>query len=340
MMHDDDLDLIREGVAAARGDTTPSLADAQRSLERMHVRMGEGEVDVQGYGRRGRAWPARGVGREVGIRTLRGWGLRVVTLALVIVGGIAVLTHRGDEGYPDLAHVYATQTHQQASVTLGDGTHVTLAPQTRLRVGYIGALARTVTLERGEAYFEVVRATTIPFAVHSGTTTTQVLGTAFMIRYEPRDPYVRVAVTDGKVRVIASARSASGVAVAAGQVGEVTDSTVHVSTVDDLAPGTEWAPGRIMFRDTPVATVLQTVSRWYGYQFRYTDQSLPTRSVTMIVSTRSSVEALAEIERILAVNLTVVGDTVTLVPQPLRASRSTPRIRTYDVWSPTREVGR
>jgi ferric-dicitrate binding protein FerR (iron transport regulator) len=126
----------------------------------------------------------------------------------------------------------------------------------------------------------------------------------------------------------------------AGQVGDMTDSTTQLITTDDLAPDTEWASGRIMFRHTPLAKVLQTVSQWYGYQFRYADQALGAQSVTMIVSTRSSAEALAAIEQVLAVNLTVVGDTVTLVPRPPQSSRSTPRIRTYDVWTPTREVGR
>jgi hypothetical protein len=42
----------------------------------------------------------------------------------------------------------------------------------------------------------------------------------------------------------------------------------------------------------------------------------------------------------LAVNLTVVGDTITLVPQPEPSTHRAPRIRTYDVWTPKSEVGR
>ena len=95
-----------------------------------------------------------------------------------------------------------------------------------------------------------------------------------------------------------------------------------------------------MFRDTPLATILQTVSRWYGYQFHYADSTLGTRRVTMMVSTSSSAKALAAIEQVLMVNLAVVGDTVTLIPKSPRSSRSTPRIQTYDVWTPSREVGR
>jgi transmembrane sensor len=217
---------------------------------------------------------------------------------------------------------------------------VTLGPRTTFRVLQFGVNTRMVALERGEAYFEVAHAAGGPFIVASGAALTQVLGTAFLVRYDPANPHVRVAVTDGKVQLKTSSHAKSGVTLTAGQMGEVTDSTTQVITVDDLSPGTEWTPGRVIFHDTPLATVLQTVSHWYGYQFRLTDQTLGTRNVTMVISTRSSAEALAAIERVLLVNLTVVGDTVTLVPQPARPNRNTPRIRTYDVWTPTREIGR
>ena len=256
------------------------------------------------------------------------------------MGGAVVLAHQAGKPQSEEARIYATRPYQQAILNLDDGTRVTLAPQTTLRVLHFGARDRIVTLEKGEAYFEVAQTSGAPFIIHSGTATTQVLGTAFLVRYDPSNPHVRVAVADGKVRVATSARRAVVVTLTAGQVGDINDSTTHVSTADDLTPGTEWASGRIIFRDTPLATVLQTVSRWYGYQFRYADQTLGARSVTMAISTHSSAEALASIERIVAVNLTVVGDTVTLAQQTRRSGHSGPRIRSYDVWTPSREVGR
>jgi ferric-dicitrate binding protein FerR (iron transport regulator) len=257
-----------------------------------------------------------------------------------MVGSVIVLMRRGSEVPINTAHVYATKSYQQAIVHLDDATAVTLAPQTTLRVLQFGKQARVVALENGEAYFEVAHSSKVPFMVRSGAVTAQVLGTAFLIRHEVRDAHVRVAVADGKVRVTTPARAGTGVLLTAGEIGDITDSTEHVSRTDDLAPGTEWMPGYLMFRDTPLPVVLRTVSRWYGYQFRYADKALGEQSVTMTISIRSSAEALAAIERVLAVNLTVVGDTVTLVPQPPPVKGNAPRIRSYDVWSPTTEVGR
>jgi transmembrane sensor len=261
------------------------------------------------------------------------------TLAAVC-GIIAILTRRAGEMPRDAARVYATRPYQQAAIALGDGTRVTLAPQTTLRVSPFGTHARTVELERGEAYFEVAHASGAPFVVRSGAATAQVLGTAFLVRHTAHDAHVHVAVAEGKVRVTTPGRVASGVTLTAGQSGDITDSTAQIMTADDQTPDIERAPGRIMFRHTPLARVLQTVSQWYGYQFRYADATLGARNVTISVSTRSSAEVLAAIEQVLLVNLTVVGDTVTLVPHPPRSHQNAPRIRTYDVWTPTREVGR
>jgi ferric-dicitrate binding protein FerR (iron transport regulator) len=131
-----------------------------------------------------------------------------------------------------------------------------------------------------------------------------------------------------------------GVTLGVGMIADVSDSTLHVSTVDELAPGTEWVRGELVFHDMPVSAVLQTMSRWYGYQFRSTDSTLLHRKITIGVPMRSSEMALAILEDILSVNLTVAGDTVTLVPHPVRPEKKVPRVRTYDVWTPTREVGR
>lgn len=282
----------------------------------------------------GRRWT-----RDLGTQTLRA-GLWIGTSVAVIGVMVVLLTSRVGPIRQDVVHRYVTGPYQQGIINLGDGTRVTLAPQTTLRVLRFGTQERTVALENGEAYFEVAQASGAPFIVQSGTATAQVLGTAFLVRHNANDQHVHVAVTDGKVRVTTPARPDKSVTLTVGQVGDVTDSVTHVSAVDDVTPGTERAPGRIIFRYTPLATVLQTVSQWYGFHFRYTDQTLGARTVTIMISTQSSADALAAIEQVLAVNLTVVGDTVTLAPQPPRSSRSAPRIRTYDVWTPIREVGR
>jgi transmembrane sensor len=344
--------LLRHADQLSEQDTVhPSAVEGWKSLARQLEIDGALKEEITARAAQSRAQVNRGVkagaltrrqfgrvGTGIGSRTLR-VGMWVGTLAAVC-GLLAILTHRAGEVSRAAARVYATGPVQQATLTLGDGTRVTLAPQTTLRVPPFGPHARTVALERGEAYFEVVHAAGAPFVVRSGAATAQVLGTAFLVRHIATDAHVHVAVADGKVRVTTPGQVDSGITLTSGQSGDITDSTAQVMTMDDQTPDIERAPGRIMFRHTPLATVLQTVSQWYGYQFRYTDATLGARNVTISVSTRSSAEVLAAIEQVLLVNLTVVGDTVTLAPRPSRSHQNAPRIRTYDVWTPTREVGR
>jgi ferric-dicitrate binding protein FerR (iron transport regulator) len=234
---------------------------------------------------------------------------------------------------------YVTAAEQQATITLSDGSRVVLSPRTTLRLIDVGAYARTVEVE-GEAYFNVVHAGETPFIVRSGAVTTRVLGTSFLVRHVAGSSRVRVAVEDGKVRVTIPSAANSGATLTAGQFGDVMDSTIRTSKVDEAPSGTEWISGKLVFRHTPVAKILRTLSQWYGYQFKYADETIAQRYVTMGVSTKSSAEALAEIEEVLAVNVTIVGDTITLTPHPATPAHGTPRVRTYDVWTPTREVGR
>lgn len=260
--------------------------------------------------------------------------------AVVITLGMFVLRPTEQEKL-SASHTYATGPNQQGAVTLNDGTDITLSPNTTVQVLTVGYDSRAVVLERGEAYFNVARAPGAPFTVRSGTARIGVLGTSFLIRNAGDGVHTHVAVSEGRVQISDQWHPDSLMTLNVGQTAEIADSTRHVNERETLAPGAEWLRDRILFHDTPVSVVLATLGRWYGYQFRCTDSVLSKATVTIMVSTKSSTTALATLEQILAVNLSVVGDTVTLTPQPARRAKGTiPRMQTYDVWTPAREVGR
>jgi transmembrane sensor len=254
--------------------------------------------------------------------------------------GIILLYGGAPQRLQRRTHLYTTRPGQQALLTLSDSTQVLLASNTILRVDDFTARSRTVTLDRGEASFVVPRAPGTPFLVHSGAVTTRVLGTEFLVRHNAGKRHVQVSVADGKVVVTHLARHDTGVVLTAGHMSDITDSTTQITAVDDIAPGAQWVPGRLLLRDTPVATMLEVVSRWYGYQFRYADQALAKKIVTVAISTRSPAEALATIQQLLVVQFTIVGDTVTLSPRPAGTFHHVPQTRAYDMWLPTRGTGR
>ncbi len=154
-----------------------------------------------------RAWP-QGVWDAVsarkgpaGQRPAPTW----IAMAVVIVLGAGLafgaLRHRAFVASP--GRTYATTEGQRMSVTLVDGTRLTLAPASRVRVASDygrPAGSREVDLE-GEAYFAVIHDAAHPFAVRAHGAVARDVGTAFDVRAYPEDFGARIAVVEGAVAI-------------------------------------------------------------------------------------------------------------------------------------------
>lgn len=93
---------------------------------------------------------------------------------------------------------YATAVGKRQAVTLTDGSHLTLNTNTKMAIN-LGAQARHVRLEQGEAFFEVVHDATRPFTVDAGKSRITVLGTKFSVKRN--GDQVSVLVKEGRVKV-------------------------------------------------------------------------------------------------------------------------------------------
>jgi transmembrane sensor len=192
---------------------------------------------------------------------------------------------------PAAPTVYATTAGQRAELHLSDGTHVFLAPASRMRVAAdFGTQRRDVYVE-GEAYFEVVHDSTRPFTVFAGNASTQDIGTSFAVRSYPDDHAVRVTVLEGTV-----AMSGAGL-LRAGDVGRLTAqgaaSVRHNADVDALLG---WIHGDLVFEDAPLAQVLRDLHRWYGTDAAPADSvvaALPFTGSLRGVSPQEAIDVVA-----------------------------------------------
>jgi ferric-dicitrate binding protein FerR (iron transport regulator) len=266
----------------------------------------------------------------------RPWQIGAAVIAAVTA--IVAVARIGSVRHPGITKTYTTTTGHRAAFQLVDGTRVTLGPQSSLAIEDFGEQSRTVRLQ-GEAYFETVSSSGAPFTVQAGSVATRVLGTAFLVRHYSSDPRVHVSVTIGKVSVTAQAMSRPSVVLAAGRAVDITDSTITVSTVQNIREETGWLGDELVFRNAPVTRVLATLTRWYGYEFRVTDSTITQQNVTLWLNARLSSKALSTLKRVLDVDVTVRGDTVTLTPTK-RHDAHGERLRGYDVFTPVREAGR
>jgi len=187
---------------------------------------------------------------------------------------------------PRTARLYTTPAGQRATVTLADGSRITLGPATTLTVANDEPGAPTDVIVSGEALFFIAHRSARPFIVHAGHTITRVLGTIFVVRRYTTDSLTQVVVSEGRVAVRGDTvqRVVDEQTLAAGMRALVSDSgQIAVSAHIALDDYTSLASNRLVFRSASVATVIAELSRAYGVEIQLADSALATHTLTLTV---------------------------------------------------------
>ena len=170
---------------------------------------------------------------------------------------------------------YSTQVGAVATVPLSDGSTITLNTDSEIHVN-LGSTERVVSLDRGEAFFEVAKDLGRPFVVKIGNKRVTAVGTQFAVRRDHSG--IHLLVTDGRVEVIhQSLLSRSGAtAVAAGFEARTEGDSVYVdqakpSQVDDSL---SWRGGYLVFHETPLAEAIAEFNRYNTRKIVITDPTI------------------------------------------------------------------
>lgn len=143
---------------------------------------------------------------------------------------------------------------------LPDSSKVTLFRNTTLNYPVqFAESGRQVTLDRGQAFFEVTHDSQNPFLVHTPKATVKVLGTSFNVQTE--NGALEVSVRDGKVLVYNSTDSAY---LGTGQrtlLQQDSKSFVSDAVVDVNNWG--YATGKLVFKETPLPIVIDEIEKAY-----------------------------------------------------------------------------
>jgi transmembrane sensor len=125
-------------------------------------------------------------------------GLLAAAAAVVAtVVGTALLLGQRD---PVQKAVYSSELGEIRQIPLTDGTRVTLNTNSVLQVEY-SRESRLVTLDRGEAYFEVAKDPQRPFIVVGSSAQARAVGTSYDVRLGDDDGEMRIRVMSGRVAV-------------------------------------------------------------------------------------------------------------------------------------------
>jgi transmembrane sensor len=182
--------------------------------------------------------------------------LLAAAVAVVCVGG-------GVFAWLNRAPVFSTDVGEQRSLTLEDGSTVTLDTRTRIRVRF-SARERDIELLEGQALFRVAKNDRQPLVVQSDAAAVRVLGTEFDM-YRQRAG-VTVTVLEGRVAVTSSSeqrRADDAVLVPAGQqVAVLGSAAVTPTAIADVTAATAWTQRRLIFESTPLSAVVEEFNRY------------------------------------------------------------------------------
>ncbi len=187
---------------------------------------------------------------------------------------------------------YTTDSAALRDLVLEDGSRVALAPGSAVAVSFAPA-SRTVTLLKGEAFFEVKPDAARPFSVAARDVRTTVVGTAFDVRLDP--DAVEVAVNEGKVRVDGAGRAESLIA---GEALRLSDAGAAVRRQVAAESVAAWRQGSLVLEDRSFAASVAEVERYLPARIVIADGDLSRRPLTGVFDLRDpqkGLQAMADV---------------------------------------------
>ncbi|MBO9697328.1 MAG: FecR domain-containing protein [Sphingopyxis sp.] len=183
----------------------------------------------------------------------------------------------GMPGSPTQDQRFRTGAGQTTTVTLPEGSVVTLDAETEMRLHETPG-ERRVDLVGGRAFFRVASDPSRPFIVHAGGKSVRAIGTAFEVSFEHGNMVVTLA--QGKVRVEESGSgSGSGTDMVPG--GQLMIGADHNWTLRrvDVAKETSWTEGRLIFMNDPLSEAVAEMNRYSARKLVFKDGQIPQKEV-------------------------------------------------------------
>ncbi|MCU1386497.1 MAG: hypothetical protein JWL71_5194 [Acidobacteria bacterium] len=185
--------------------------------------------------------------------------LAIAACLALMVGGGALLAWRMTAA----EQVFATGVGGMQAVRLADGSRMELNTATKVHAD-VTAARRSVTLESGEAYFDVVHDAKRPFTVYAGNRRITDLGTKFSVYRNGDD--VRVLVREGRVQVDILDKpevDAPVVAEAGHAVMTKGGETLVMAKPDrDIASDLSWRSGMLVFNQQTLTEAAEQFNRY------------------------------------------------------------------------------
>lgn len=176
---------------------------------------------------------------------------------------------------------FDTRLGEVRVVTLADGSVVTLNTSTRIDVRQSDG-RRLVSLEEGEALFDVAHDPDRPFIVEAGGTSIRAVGTSFIVKRLASSP-VEIMVREGVVEVAREA-SSRPVRMAANTRMVATETGASLRPADiapeEVTREIAWRSGRLAFEGETLAQAADAFARYSDIRIVIDDPAVGREEIT------------------------------------------------------------
>jgi len=225
--------------------------------------------------------PARVHRRRLSVRA---WAASLAGIAIIVGAGAWLTLYR--------ANTFSTGVGEQRTVRLADGSTIELNALSTVRVR-LSEKERDIDLTEGQALFHVAKDPARPFIVQSGTTTVRAVGTQFDVYHKENGTVVtvvegRVAVADSESSLVAPNQPAPSLLLVAGE--QVTMPAKPLSKSEpkpkhaDVAVATAWVQKRLIFEETPLASVAEEFNRYNTRRLVILDPEVKSMGISGVYS--------------------------------------------------------
>ena len=223
---------------------------------------------------------------------LPGWAKTVAAVALIVLmaASAAIYFRSNQPNMIQYAEIGALRG-QKASVTLPDGTKITLNSESTLKYSTnYNQSDRAVELV-GEAYFEVAKNKKIPFVVKAGKLEIEAKGTAFNIKAYPTDNSISTTLTEGKIEVKTPLDVLNMIPNERMEYNN-TDQTFRKLTLTDAVGSIGWLNDELSFENATLAEVVANFSRIYNIDIQFASESIKEQRFTGKINNNSLLSVL------------------------------------------------
>lgn len=162
----------------------------------------------------------------------------------------------------------------RSSITLSDGTKVTLNAGTVLTYPTAFVSARREVKVKGEAFFEVTHDAERPFVVEAGSIRVKVLGTKFNVKAYEEEENIEVTLEEGKVGIGLNAEKQL-IKMAPKQLVRYNKvSRTFVKQQIDLDYYTSWKEGKFYFRNVTLQDIARRLERSFNVHIHIASDKL------------------------------------------------------------------